>query len=290
MKIPCTGIVVFLLLLLPNKNNAVSSIVRGRHEELKSALTSFNNKQSALSAKAAVVVGLRGGGGRPTKVAVSPKPTTASSASSVATTTATASEGVTIINLVKSIVGAAVFGLPAGIAAFGSAPSAIVPALILLVAIGGLATHGFVSIGTVCRLTQSTTYKQAWSNTVGPNTAYIPALACFMVTLCTVLTYSMILADTVPAMVQSLTLGHVVPGRTLGLLVTTTLVILPLCLMRSLAALAPFSFFGILGMVFTGVCMVIRWLSGAYTNESGSFAATLAPALYVFKKIRQLHG
>jgi len=43
-----------------------------------------------------------------------------------------------IFNLVKSIVGAGVLSLPAGIAAFGDAPSAAIPATILITVIGAI--------------------------------------------------------------------------------------------------------------------------------------------------------
>ena len=43
-----------------------------------------------------------------------------------------------IFNLVKSIVGAGVLSLPAGIAAFGDASSAIFPAMVLITVIGAI--------------------------------------------------------------------------------------------------------------------------------------------------------
>ena len=144
-----------------------------------------------------------------------------------------------IFNLVKSVVGAGVLGLPAGIAAFGNAPSAMVPSMLLLVSIGCLAATGFCNIGTVCRKTAATSYKQAWSRSVSPQTAWMPAVACLMVTLCTVLTFSMILADTIPSILQ--TVAGIAIGRTAALLGVTVLVIFPLCLLRSLSSLAPFS-------------------------------------------------
>ena len=56
--------------------------------------------------------------------------------SSVSGGTATMSNE--IFNLVKSIVGAGVLSLPAGIAAFGDAPSAAIPATILITVIGAI--------------------------------------------------------------------------------------------------------------------------------------------------------
>ena len=52
-----------------------------------------------------------------------------------------------IFNLVKSIVGAGVLSLPAGIAAFGDAPSAVIPASLLIAVIGSISGE---FVGYVC--------------------------------------------------------------------------------------------------------------------------------------------
>jgi Transmembrane amino acid transporter protein len=274
--------------------------------------TSRSSSSSSIFRRKAnvVAVSLRGGGGNTQSRAT----TTAAAASrcrrsnslptTVTTSVTAAADGSpagtltsnrAVINLVKSIVGAAVFGLPAGVAAsFGhrAAPSktAILPALLILVTIGTWAAYGFDNIGTVCRVSGATSYTQAWSRTVGTKSSWMPATACFMVTVCTVLTYSVILADTIPAIVESTMASCLIVststtvqwwsmGRTSALLSVTLLIVYPLCRLQSLAALAPFSFLGILGMLFTGLCMAIRYLSGAYAPH-GHFAMQVAPHLY----------
>ena len=71
-----------------------------------------------------------------------------------------ASMTASIVNLIKSIVGAGVLSLPAGIAAFGNAPSALIPACFLIAFIGGLSGYGFSLIGRVCHYTGSTSYRE----------------------------------------------------------------------------------------------------------------------------------
>lgn len=58
-----------------------------------------------------------------------------------------------VFNLVKGLVGVGVLSLPAGVAAFGSAPSSIIPASILIAVIGILNGYGFVFIGKCCAYT-----------------------------------------------------------------------------------------------------------------------------------------
>ena len=79
-----------------------------------------------------------------------------------------------VFNLVKSIVGAGVLSLPAGIAAFGNAPSAIIPAVALICIIGGFSAYGFSLIGRVCSYTGGQSYRGAWSESVGEETSWIP--------------------------------------------------------------------------------------------------------------------
>lgn len=86
----------------------------------------------------------------------------------------------------------------------------------------------------------------------------------------------MIQADTIPSILQSFTGIEV--SRTTGLLGVTLTVLLPLCLMRELNSLAPFSLIGIFGMVYTSGAMLYRWLSQSYAKDS-SLLTELAPHL-----------
>jgi hypothetical protein len=197
--------------------------------------------------------------------------------------TATVSEET--MNLIKNIIGAAALGLPAGVAAFGNHPSALLPALVLLVAMGSLSAFCFQNLGKICQHTASTSYTQAWSRSVSPKTAFLPTIASLFVTASAVLTYSMILADTLPEILNTL-LGIRV-SRSQALLGVTVVALLPLCLLRSLSALAPFSLVGILGMVYTALSMYYRWLTDAYNPEDGMFFNDIAESLYVFDLIKK---
>jgi amino acid permease len=182
-----------------------------------------------------------------------------------------------VFSLVKSIVGAGVLGLPAGVAAVGSTPLALVPAVALTAGIGFLSAYCFGLIGRVCSYTSAHSYREAWERSVGPSTGWIPALACSMVTLCSVLAYSMILADTVPSLVGAFTSYAVT--RTQALIWVTLLALLPLCLMKSLKSLGPFSLIGIVGMVYTSLAMAFRFFAGSYASPGGEFAASLPAEL-----------
>eukprot|EP00522_Entomoneis_paludosa_P015173 CAMPEP_0172459582 /NCGR_PEP_ID=MMETSP1065-20121228/33262_1 /TAXON_ID=265537 /ORGANISM="Amphiprora paludosa, Strain CCMP125" /LENGTH=463 /DNA_ID=CAMNT_0013214319 /DNA_START=214 /DNA_END=1604 /DNA_ORIENTATION=+ len=203
-----------------------------------------------------------------------------------------------VFNLVKSMIGAGVLSLPAGVAAFGNAPRALLPACLLMALMGLLSAYTFSLMARVCRLTGAATYAQAWEwahqtkesidknqknrGTTGSSflisakfgaacVALSSALDCWAGNL----TYSMVLADTVRDLVAGL--GGVVWTRSQALVSLTTVVLLPLCLVRNLSSLAPFSLVGILGMVYTGGVIGYRYFTGAY-GAGGALAAQLTSA------------
>ena len=160
-----------------------------------------------------------------------------------------------------------------GIASFGGTPMALVPAIALMVVAGGLSAYCFSLIGRTCAYTGgATSYRQAWERAVSPQTAWIPATACFLVTSCSVLAYSMILSTTLPSLVQSF--GGITISRTQALLGVTTVALLPLCLMKNLKSLGPFSLVGIIGMFYTCFAMFWRWFDGSY-SVTGAFVEDL---------------
>lgn len=180
-----------------------------------------------------------------------------------------------VFNLVKSIVGAGVLSLPAGIAAFGNAPSALIPATLLTTIIGAISAYTFMLIARVCKMTGATSYSDAWDKTRGTRSSWIIALSsaldCFMGNL----SYSMILADSIRDLLSTLS---ITTTRTRSLIGVTTLVLLPLCLVKNLATLAPFSLLGIIGMAYTSFAIGIRYFGGAYAT-GGRFLPDIAPAL-----------
>jgi hypothetical protein len=167
-----------------------------------------------------------------------------------------------VFNLVKAIVGVGVLSLPAGVAAFGSAPSAFIPAALLIAIIGILSGYGFSLIGRVCAYTGAKSYREAWSRSVGEGTSWIPAWSATCKTFLACLAFSMVLGDTFSNLLET--------ERNNTLIAVTLIVLMPLCLMKDLKSLAPFSLVGVLGMGFTALAMTVRYLDGSYevTGES----------------------
>lgn len=187
-------------------------------------------------------------------------------------------------NLAKSIVGAGVLSLPSGIAFFADSPAAIVPASVMCAVMGLVSAYTFSLIGRVCEKTNATSFQDAWSKTVNPKTAWtISAMItamCFLASLA----YSIIIGDSFTSLAQTFNFPAFFASRTNVIIAMTTCVLFPLCSLKSLNALSPFSLLGLGGTLYTAIFMAIRFLDGSY-KAGGKFFVQLAPALRpVFNK------
>lgn len=213
--------------------------------------------------------------------------------------TGTASIANEVTNLVKNIVGAGGLSIPAGIAAFGSAPSAIVPAIVVILLMGLINAYSFSLLGRVCAVTQSKSYSLAWDRTVGRRhgTQYNWCVD-WVVTgkaLLGTWSFSIVIASTCQPLMQLVWVhllgvggggdgdtdvdtqarhGTVI-SKSQVLLVITAIVLLPLCILERLGSLAFFSVIGQMGTVITVVTMTVRYIDGTYL-EGGKFYGDLS--------------
>jgi amino acid permease len=203
-----------------------------------------------------------------------------STAAVTTTTTAISGTGTAtmtseIFNLVKGIVGVGVLSLPAGIGQFGNHPSVLLPSVGLIVCMGILSGYGFAIIGKVCAYTNATSYRDAWAKSIHPSSSWIPAVSATGKTFLACLALSMVLADTFTGLLR-----YPTSMRTNVLLTITTLILLPLCWMKNLSALSPFSLLGVLGMGFTAIAMTIRYLDQSYSAAAAAAAAGVEGVYY----------
>jgi hypothetical protein len=183
-----------------------------------------------------------------------------------------------IFNLVKCIVGAGVLSLSAGVAAFGSAPSALIPAAFLIAIMGATSAYTFILMARVSAMTGATSYADAWNKTREKVSAWIIAASSALDCFAGNLTYSMELADTYKALLSFIGVGVTQAHALLGL--TTSSVLLPLCLVQDLSALAPFFLVSISGMLYTAVVIGIFYFRGAYASPAGPLLTNLPSHLH----------
>jgi amino acid permease len=146
-------------------------------------------------------------------------------------------------------------------ASFADSPAAIVPATCWIVAMGAMFAYEFELIGKVCSITLSNTFREAWQDTIGDKGALAVSLVNMLKPALGNLAYSMILADTFRSLFGSIGLDF---SRNVSLVLITVVGILPLCLLKKMDALAPFSVLGTAGVFLTAICMGIRYFDGSY--------------------------
>lgn len=198
-----------------------------------------------------------------------------------------------VFNLVKSIIGAGAFSLPAGVALMGSNGSGMKSTLgisfVLVAVMGSISAYTFSMIARVCKMTNSKTYSDCWQATRGRSLAWIVALSSTLDCFAGNLTFSMVLADTFRQLLSALfKLGgsttnypavfaamESFSSRSRVLLVLTATLLIPLCCVKNMSTLAPFSLIGILGMVYTAIVIALRYVDGSYGVPGGRFLADL---------------
>lgn len=179
-----------------------------------------------------------------------------------------------IANLAKNLIGCGVLSLSGGIARCADSPRALIPANLWIVTLGIIFGYFCYLIAKVCDMTGRTTYRGIWQDTMGHRGAVAVSLANALKAAMADLAYASILSDTLASLFLSINLQV---RRITCLLLVTTLAILPLCLLKNLHMLAPFSVLGTAGIIFTTFAMAIRYLDGSYA-PGGKFYNDIDPS------------
>jgi amino acid permease len=178
-----------------------------------------------------------------------------------------------IANIAKNLVGGGVLSLSGGIAIYANSPSAVISAAFWIILMGVLLGYFALLIAKVCAWTNTTTYRAAWRASMGEKGGLAVSIANSMNPMMGDLAYAAILSQTFKSLLE--TLGIRV-SRIESLLMITIFVLLPLCLLKNLYVLAPFSVFGTAGVILTAVAMVIRCVDGSY-QPGGKFYNDIRP-------------
>lgn len=186
------------------------------------------------------------------------------------------------VNLVKTLVGAGMLSLPYGVAVFSDDVGVGVAYSVgLCILSGGLSAYTFWLIGRLCQATGRDTLPSAFAAVFGDSMAWVPAAAAISQTGLLTLMCSIIIAD------LCFSLGSVAGldrfswfQRDSSLCMVTLAVLFPLCMLRSLKALAPFSALGVLGLVYTALFVVYREQDGSYAEEGAFFSSAPVPSSF----------
>ena len=172
-----------------------------------------------------------------------------------------------VFNLVNNVAGAGILALSAGM----SGGTGWIPAVLICMALGVLSSHTFQIIGTACELTGERDFKGLWARTIGPDTTYIvDSIIAVMCVACAII-YSGILGDVFTPLLDQAGLPAQYNARSSNIILITTLLLLPLSLIKNLSALAFTSLLGFGAIAYTVFFIVVRALDGSYTLGSGHY-------------------
>ncbi|KAL7571027.1 hypothetical protein ACA910_003746 [Epithemia clementina (nom. ined.)] len=179
-----------------------------------------------------------------------------------------------IATISKNLIGGGVLSLSGGIAICANAPRAIGPAAMWILFLGFVFGYYCWLIGKLCKLTGQVTYRELWQSTVGDRGRLAVPLVNALKAGLGNLGYSAILSQTGVSLCAAL--GFNV-SRIASLFAVTIVMVLPLCLLKNLHVLSPFSVLGTAGILVTVIAMTVRYLDGSY-QPGGQFYSHLEPA------------
>ena len=180
-----------------------------------------------------------------------------------------------IVNIIKNLIGTGVLSLSGGMALFSNDVWVAVPtAAFWLLVLGAISGYFCLLIAKVCHLTNSLTYRDCWDSTmVGSRLGAMVSLVNTLNPAFGNLAYSAVLSQTFVSLFQTLGLEF---NRVESLLIITVTLLLPLCWLKNLNALAPFSAFGTMGIFLTALAMLYRYWDGSYL-PGGKFHNDILP-------------
>jgi len=182
-----------------------------------------------------------------------------------------------IISVAKNVVGSGVLTLAAGVAAFSGSPAALIPALSLLLFLGGVSGYSFSSIARVGSAVGASTYKDTWAKLFPKSTAILPAITVTFMTFCAGLSYSIIIGDSFASMSALAGLPAFLHVPNVWICLLSVIVLFPVCLLRDLSSLAIGSVIGTAGTLYTALFMTLRYFDGTYA-AGGKWHALISAA------------
>lgn len=180
-----------------------------------------------------------------------------------------------IMNISKNLLGAGALSMAGGIAMFANSPWAVFSSSFEIILQAFVFGYFCVLIAKVCHLTESKTIRECWERTVGKRFAVAIVVVIGLNPLQGVLAYDVILSQTFKSLCE--TFGILVSNSE-SLLLVTVFALLPLCLMKDIHALAPFSILGTLSVLLTALGMIYRCVDGSY-QPGGKYYDDLIPSM-----------
>lgn len=166
-----------------------------------------------------------------------------------------------IINVVADLCPHGMLPLAYGFARGG--PSGILPSVLLVAIFGAMSGYSMTAFAGLSEETGSATIADIWGRLISPSSQWIVDAAIFSLCYGCCVFYSAFAGDIFGAL--SSVLGFTA-SRANVLLMISTVILLPLCLLQDLSALQLSSFLGVFGILYTVFFHVLRLLDGSYAH------------------------
>lgn len=182
-------------------------------------------------------------------------------------------------NLIKAISGSGVLALPSGLAVMSDHPSSLVPAIGLMTVMGGISGYTFALYGRLVHASQAKSLGELWEKKKNNRSAWLVSVASLTFCFGACLSYSILLGDLSSSIAQTIGWNGILTSRKFWIVLLTTVVLYPICILRSLLVLAPLSLAGVGAVFMTTFFIVFRCpminAGSPYAEAGGKLLKTL---------------
>lgn len=183
------------------------------------------------------------------------------------------------VNLTKNMVGAGVFSLSAKVAQISASTSIMGPVSALVLALASWATYNFYTLSEVCRITNASTYPEAWGRTISQKTKFLVSIVIVLAPVIACLSNTIVLTDVFGTLLRKAGAPIAISGnRNVVIALLSSLVFYPLCVKKDLGTLKSASAFGLLGHLSALGVMLKRAFDGSYAVGGQYYAGSAMEA------------
>ena len=198
----------------------------------------------------------------------------------------TSSMTISSLNLMKNCVGAGVFSLNSRVTSISPNPSILLPASGLILLMATWATYNFYMIGETCTITNSSSYGEAWGNTVSKQSQWIVQTIVVLAPIVSCLANTIVLTDILGLIFRSLGLPSAIySNRNVVIAVLGSFILYPLCILKDLSALKSVSIVGIGGHLTAMAAFAVRLLDKSYTAGGQYYSGSILEKASLLPKL-----
>ena len=152
------------------------------------------------------------------------------------------------VNLTKIWLELEFFSLSAKVAQISGSTSIMGPVSAMVLALASWATYNFYTLSEVCRITNASTYPEAWGRTISQKSKFIVSIVIVLAPMIACLSNTIVLTDVFSTLLKRVGAPAAISGnRNIVIALLSSLIFYPLCVKKDLGNLKSASALGLLG-------------------------------------------